>query len=130
MNSTTTMDVGAAPGTGGVHSTNNLAGGGGSSGKFSGEHDSECSSVTSDSIAGGLFLKCKHTGSGSGGGGVTVIGGVGVTSGSIPNNQQQCPFNVKKIIAELQERKEDFEKLKERIGRLEVSSHKKKFISE
>lgn len=118
MNSTTTMEVGA----GGVHSTNNLGGGGGSSGKFSGEHDSECSSVTSDSIAGGLFLKCKHTGSGSGGGGgVAVIGGVGVTGGSLPNNQQQCPFNVKNIIAELQERKEDFEKLKERIGRLEVS---------
>lgn len=117
MNSTTTMEVGA-----GVHSTNNLGGGGGSSGKFSGEHDSECSSVTSDSIAGGLFLKCKHTGSGSGaGGGVAVIGGVGVTGGSLPNNQQQFPFHVKNIIAELQERKEDFEKLKERMGRLEVS---------
>lgn len=122
MHSAATMDVGAVSGTGGVHSVNNLVGGGGSSGKFSGEHDSECSSVTSDSIAGGLFLKCKHTGSGSGGGGGTaVVGGVGVLGGSLPNNQQQCPFNVKNIIAELQERKEDFEKLKERIGRLEVS---------
>lgn len=34
-------------------SSNNLGGGGGSSGKFSGEHDSECSSVTSDSAPGG-----------------------------------------------------------------------------
>jgi hypothetical protein len=42
-------DNGTAPGQ---MSSNNL-GGGGSSGKFSGEHDSECSSVTSDSAPGG-----------------------------------------------------------------------------
>lgn len=39
--------------TQGQISSNNRGGGGGSSGKFSGEHDSECSSVTSDSAPGG-----------------------------------------------------------------------------
>lgn len=34
-------------------STNTLGGTGNSSGKFSGDHDSECSSVTSDSAHGG-----------------------------------------------------------------------------
>lgn len=46
----TTVDNGT---TQGQISSNNLGGGGGSSGKFSGEHDSECSSVTSDSAPGG-----------------------------------------------------------------------------
>lgn len=46
------MDGGAVDNGTAQMSSNNL-GGGGSSGKFSGEHDSECSSVTSDSAPGG-----------------------------------------------------------------------------
>lgn len=102
-------------------SSNNLGGGGGSSGKFNSEHDSECSSVTSDSNPGGLFLKCKNTGSGSGGGG-------GAGSGDkIASQQQQCPISIKSLLAEIQERKEDCDKLKERIERLE--SNQKEFES-
>jgi alanyl-tRNA synthetase len=106
-----------------IHSANNLGGGGGSSGKFNSEHESECSSVTSDSNPGGLFLKCKNPGSGSGGAG--DVGGKG--SGSNPNQshtqqqlqQSQQQPNIKSILAELQERKQDCEKYKERIERLE-----------
>lgn len=91
-------------------SSNNL--GGNSSGKFSGEHDSECSSVTSDS-AHGLFLKCKHTaGSGSGGAG---------NSNKDLNQSQQMAATLKHILDELKERKEDFEKLKAKVERLEAT---------
>ena len=63
------------------------------------------------SCAFSLFLKCnKNTGSGSGG---------GRDSGTAA--AQQFPSCIKTILAELQERKEDFDKLKERIERLEVS---------
>ena len=109
--------------------SNTLPTGTGSSGKFNSEHDSECSSVTSDSNPGGwvtinvrmnptwqttrsLFLKCnKNTGSGSGGG-----------RDSATAAAQQFPSCIKTILAELQERKEDFDKLKERVERLEVST--------
>ncbi|CAG9806113.1 unnamed protein product [Chironomus riparius] len=96
----------------GLPSSNNLIGGN-SSGKFSGEHDSECSSVTSDS-AQGLFLKCKHTtGSGS--------GGAGDSNKKDLNQSQQIAVTIKHILDELKERKEDFEKLKQKVERLEAT---------
>ncbi|KAG5682224.1 hypothetical protein PVAND_011589 [Polypedilum vanderplanki] len=101
--------------TQGQISSNNLErGGGNSSGKFSGDHDSECSSVTSDSAHGGLFLKCKHTaGSGSG-------GGAGNSTKDVIQSQQ-IAVTLKSILDELKERKEDFEKLKQKVERLEAT---------
>jgi len=56
-----------------------------------------------------LFLKCKHTaGSGSG------------KAENSCKETHQIALNMKAILAELQERKEDYEKLKQRIERLEV----------
>lgn len=57
------MPMDTTGGDNGQMSSNNL-GGGGSSGKFSGEHESDCSSVTSDSAPGGggwvdQATKCK-----------------------------------------------------------------------
>lgn len=55
-------------------------------------------------------MKCnKNTGSGSGGG-----------RDSATAAAQQFPSCIKTILAELQERKEDLDKLKERFERLEV----------
>lgn len=64
-----------------------------------------------------MFLKCKHTtGSGS--------GGVGHNCNSKDGEKsQQFAVNMKEVLAELQERKEDFEKLKQKLERLEVSQH-------
>jgi hypothetical protein len=62
-----------------------------------------------------LFLKCKHTaGSGSGGAG-------GNCTNKDAEKSQQLAINLKAVLGELQERKEDFEKLKQRLERLEVS---------
>jgi hypothetical protein len=59
-----------------------------------------------------LFLKCKHTaGSGAGSGG---------NSNKDISQSQQIATTLKNVLAELQERKEDFEKLKQKIERLEV----------
>jgi hypothetical protein len=60
-----------------------------------------------------LFLKCKHTGSGSGGAGNNC-------NSKDAEKSQQLAVNLKGVIAELQERKEDFEKLKQKLDRLEV----------
>lgn len=62
-----------------------------------------------------LFLKCKHTtGSGSGGAGHNCNSKDG-------EKQQQYAVNLKAVLSELQERNEDFEKLKGKLERLEVS---------
>ncbi|XP_031622045.1 transmembrane and coiled-coil domains protein 2 [Contarinia nasturtii] len=66
------------------------------SGKFSNENDSECSSVTSDSMPGGGSGK-SHSGT----------------------NNQQDAFLLKAILTELQERQDDCAKMKEAIERLE-----------
>lgn len=63
------------------------------SGKFSNENDSECSSVTSDSMPGG--------------------------SGKSQSGTNQQDFLLKAILTEMQERQEDYTKLKEAIERLE-----------
>ena len=60
-----------------------------------------------------LFLKCKHTtGSGS--------GGAGDSNKKDLNQSQQIAATLKHILDELKERKEDFEKLKQKVERLEV----------
>jgi hypothetical protein len=60
-----------------------------------------------------LFLKCKHTaGSGSGAG--------NNCNSKDAEKSQQLAINVKAVLAQLQERKEDFEKLKQKLERLEV----------
>jgi hypothetical protein len=65
-----------------------------------------------------LFLKCKNPGSGSGGAGEGVVK---AGSGSNPaTNHHHNQVNIKSILAELQERKEDCEKHKEKLERLEV----------
>lgn len=61
-----------------------------------------------------LFLKCKH-GSGAGSGG---------NSNKDLSHSQQIAATLKNVMAELKERKEDFEKLKQKLERLEVISHK------
>ncbi|XP_037034279.1 transmembrane and coiled-coil domains protein 2-like isoform X3 [Bradysia coprophila] len=66
---------------------------GGGSGKFSNENDSECSSVTSDSIPAG--------------------------SGKSQPGINQYSAILKAILAELQERREDCDKLREKLERLE-----------
>lgn len=43
-----------------VASGGSAGGGGGGSGKFNSEHESECSSVTSDSMPGGWVLKLEN----------------------------------------------------------------------
>jgi hypothetical protein len=59
-----------------------------------------------------LFLKCKHTaGSGAGSGG---------NSNKDISQSQQIATTLKNVLADLQERKEDFEKLKQKVERLEV----------
>jgi hypothetical protein len=61
-----------------------------------------------------LFLKCKHTaGSGSGAG--------NNCNSKDAEKSQQLAINMKAVLAQLQERKEDFEKLKQKLERLEVS---------
>lgn len=66
-----------------------------------------------------LFLKCKHTtGSGSGGAGHNC------NSKDNTEKSQQLAINLKAVLGELEERKEDFEKLKQKLERLEVSSNK------
>lgn len=63
-----------------------------------------------------LFLKCKHTtGSGSGGAGHNC-------NSKDTEKSQQLAINLKAVLGELEERKEDFEKLKQKLDRLEVSS--------
>lgn len=58
-----------------------------------------------------MFLKCKHTtGSGSGAGNSTKD----------LNQSQQIAVTLKSILDELKERKEDYEKLKQKVERLEV----------
>lgn len=74
-----------------VGDTSTTIGGGGGSGKFNSEHESECSSATSDSIP--------------------------------PGNSDKNPVQnqyIKMILAELQLRRDEFDKLKEKIDRLEV----------
>lgn len=62
-----------------------------------------------------LFLKCKHTtGSGSGGAGHNC-------NSKETEKSHQLAVNLKAVLAELTERKEDFEKLKQKLERLEVS---------
>lgn len=62
-----------------------------------------------------LFLKCKHTtGSGSGGAAHNC-------NSKDTEKSQQLAVNLKAVLAELSERKEDFEKLKQKLERLEVS---------
>lgn len=68
--------------------------GGGGSGKFNSEHESECSSVTSDSMPGGSD---KH------------------------QTGADQDINVKMILTELQSRREECDKLKEKLERLEVA---------
>jgi predicted RNase H-like nuclease (RuvC/YqgF family) len=68
--------------------------------------------LLNDSFLVRLFLKCKHTaGSGSGGAG---------NSAKEVNQSQQIAVTLKNILEELKERKEDFEKLKQKVDRLEV----------
>lgn len=62
-----------------------------------------------------LFLKCKHT-AGSGSGGVAHN-----CNSKDGEKSQQLAINLKAMLGELQERKEDFEKLKQKLERLEVS---------
>jgi hypothetical protein len=57
-----------------------------------------------------LFLKCKHTGSGS-----------GANSTKDLKQSHQLAVILQKIHDELKERKEDFEELKQKVDRLEVS---------
>lgn len=64
-----------------------------------------------------LFLKCKHgTGSGSGG-----AAGHNCNSKDGEKTTQHFDVNLKAVLADLQERKEDFDKLKQKLDRLEVS---------
>lgn len=56
-------------------------------------------------------MKCKH-GSGAGSGG---------NSNKDLSQSQQIAATLKNVMAELQERKEDFEKLKQKLERLEVN---------
>lgn len=57
-----------------------------------------------------MFLKCKH-GSGAGSGG---------NSNKDLSQSQQIAASLKNVIGELQERKEDFNKLKQKLEQLEV----------
>lgn len=59
-----------------------------------------------------LFLKCKHTGgSGAGSGG---------NSNKDLSQSQQIAVTLKNVLAEMHERKEEFEKMKQKVDRLEV----------
>lgn len=59
-----------------------------------------------------LFLKCKHTaGSGAGSGG---------NSNKDLSQSQQIAVTLKNVLTEMHERKEEFEKMKQKVDRLEV----------
>lgn len=63
-------------------------------------------------LSGRLFLKCKHTaGSGAGSGG---------NSNKDLSQSQQIAATLKNVLAEMRERKEEFEKMKQKVDRLEV----------
>lgn len=68
-----------------------------------------------------MFLKCKHTAGSAGSGGAA-------NSNKDLSQSQQIAATLKHILDELKERKEDFEKLKQKVDRLEVMEMNRSMI--
>lgn len=88
-------------------------GGGAGSGKFSNDNDSECSSVTSDSIPPGYDVTSRMCGR---------LSNERPFRRSGKSNAELHRYSgvLKTILTELQERREDCDKMREKVERLEV----------